>query len=87
MIDHHPAQPIRQQYTKWNGWGFKDSGFEYDRQVGSVRILGNRYMFGGKPLPNMAPYFTRVLELDTEKTSYSQQDVEIDPPNINKLFV
>lgn len=44
-------------------------------------------MFGGKPLPNLAPYFTRHLDLDPEKNSYSQQDVEIDPPNINKLFV
>ena len=51
VIDHHPAQPIKQQYFKWNGWGYKDSGFEYDKEIGHAKVMGTRYMFGGKALP------------------------------------
>ena len=79
--------PVKQDYFKWNGWGFKDSGFEYDKQIGSARVMGNRYMFGGSPLPALVPYFAGTLELSPEHTSYGQKDIEIDPPNINKLFV
>ena len=44
-------------------------------------------MFGGRALPTLVSYFAGVLDLNPDYTSPSQQDVEIDPPNINKLFV
>ena len=87
VIDHHPAQPVKGHDLKWNGWGYKDSGFEYDSQIQQARVKGNRYMFGGRALPTLVTYFAGVLDLNPEYTSPSQQDVEIDPPNINKLFV
>ena len=46
-------------------------------------------MFGGKPLPALVPFFEKDLGLSPEDTSPSQeeQNIQIDPPNINKLFL
>lgn len=46
-IDHHKSKSVKSDWTNLQGWGFKDSGFTIDRKEGGVRILGNRYMFGG----------------------------------------
>ena len=46
-------------------------------------------MFGGKPLPALVPFFEKDLALSPEDVSPSQeeQNIQIDPPNINKLFL
>ena len=72
VIDHHPAQPVKGRDLKWNGWGYKDSGFEYDPQIQQARVKGNRYMFGGRALPTLVSYFAGVLDLNPDHTSPSQ---------------
>ena len=47
VIDHDPSKTIQIHFTNTMGWGYKDSGFEYDRNAGMIKIKGNRYMFGG----------------------------------------
>lgn len=32
IIDHAPDREIKYFYTKLQGWGYRDSGFEYDKQ-------------------------------------------------------
>ena len=46
-------------------------------------------MFGGKALPALVPFFEKDLALSPDDVSPSQeeQNIQIDPPNINKLFL
>jgi hypothetical protein len=46
------------------GWGYKDSGFEYDKKEDGVRIKGTRYMFGGELLPTFLPWLKSNIGVD-----------------------
>ena len=50
VIDHHPSREIKFHYFKWQGWGYRDSGFDLSKDE-CVVVEGNRYMFGGMRLP------------------------------------
>jgi len=47
VIDHHPDREIQMFYYNTQGWGYADSGFEYDKTAKAIKIKGTRYMFGG----------------------------------------
>ena len=47
IIDYHPDSEIKINYFNRFGWGYKDSGFEYNKENKLIKIKGNRYMFGG----------------------------------------
>ncbi|PIK46848.1 Alkyldihydroxyacetonephosphate synthase, peroxisomal [Apostichopus japonicus] len=44
----------RQESLKWNGWGFRDSKFEFDAE-GSGMFKGDRYLLSGM-LPNLRSF-------------------------------
>ena len=77
-IDHHPSKQIKMQYTKLNGWGYKDSGFKYIKEKDACLVLGNRYMFGGQHLPEFHQYFKKEMDIDVDANSDAQTDIEID---------
>jgi len=64
LIDYHPSKQLKIHYFNLMGWGFRDSGFKYDREVGAVKVLGNRYMFGGKHLPEFHHFFEKHMAVD-----------------------
>jgi hypothetical protein len=47
VIDHQVARGVKIDFYNLQGWGYKDSGFAVDRKEMGIRIVGNRYMFGG----------------------------------------
>lgn len=57
----------RQQETKWNGWGFNDSQFVYDREKKVIRFTGSRHEIGEKNLPLMREWAIKTLGVDFEK--------------------
>ncbi|XP_055616526.1 alkyldihydroxyacetonephosphate synthase [Toxorhynchites rutilus septentrionalis] len=56
----------RQDLLKWNGWGYKDSRFEYEN--GTLMFTGSRYPIGGSiSLPYFKQYVERHLNVDLTK--------------------
>ncbi|XP_072753587.1 alkylglycerone-phosphate synthase [Anoplolepis gracilipes] len=68
---------IRQQLLKWNGWGYKDSGFHVNDKF-VIEFMGNRYPIGNRELP----YFTKWCE----KTFDITWDMKHDPQNLPTHF-
>ncbi|XP_065080100.1 alkyldihydroxyacetonephosphate synthase [Ochlerotatus camptorhynchus] len=56
----------RQEALKWNGWGYKDSRFEYGN--GILLFTGDRYPIGGSvSLPHFKEYVLRILNVDLSR--------------------
>ena len=76
----------KQTELKWNGWGFKDSGFE----VGSDDVIvfrGERYDFGGTKLPELLNYFVaRGISLDNTSEAQAPFLDDLPAPKQNTLF-
>lgn len=49
----------RLQALKWNGWGYKDSGFVF--RNGCLEFTGNRYPLGSLVLPHFTNWVTQRL--------------------------
>ncbi|XP_055524384.1 alkyldihydroxyacetonephosphate synthase-like [Wyeomyia smithii] len=62
----HSAIPKhRQHLLKWNGWGYKDSRFEYTN--GTLIFTGDRYPIGGSvSLPYFKEYVEKYLGVDLD---------------------
>jgi len=74
-------------YVKMQGWGFKDSGFQFDKEVGAVKVLGSRYLFGGQHMPSFHEFFKKAMDVDVTTEDPAQLDIEIDPPFLNHEFL
>nr|CAD66418.1 alkyl-dihydroxyacetonephosphate synthase [Suberites domuncula]CAD79441.1 dihydroxyacetonephosphate synthase [Suberites domuncula] len=61
----------RQEVLKWNGWGYKDSGFLINDK-GMAQFLGKRYAIGGQELPHFRKWMEENVQLDLSQTSFSQ---------------
>ncbi|XP_064396861.1 alkyldihydroxyacetonephosphate synthase, peroxisomal-like [Halichondria panicea] len=61
----------RQDVVKWNGWGYKDSGFTINDK-GNAQFLGKRYAIGGQELPYFRKWMEDNVSLDINQTSFSQ---------------
>eukprot|EP00038_Savillea_parva_P014514 m.11169 g.11169 ORF g.11169 m.11169 type:complete len:635 (-) comp2826_c0_seq1:26-1930(-) len=84
-----PAFPMhRQEVLKWNGWGYRDSGFKINED-GIVLFEGERYDFGGTLLPDFLKWMQEERGIDLDKTSFPQPPFtgEIPPPVRNDAFV
>ena len=64
VIDYHSNREIKINFFNRQGWGYADSGFEYNKETQQVKIKGHRYMFGGKTLPKFATYISDNLHAD-----------------------
>ena len=47
VVDLESDREIKINYFNLQGWGYSDSGFEYQTDRKMVQIKGSRYMFGG----------------------------------------
>jgi len=63
-VDNHTNKGNKLDYYNKQGWGYKDSGFEYDKKEDAVRIKGTRYMFGGQILPQFLPWLKDNIGID-----------------------
>jgi hypothetical protein len=61
LIDNHPAKMTKMNYYNKQGWGFKDSGFIYDKEKKSAKMNGDRYLYKNEYLPALLPYLQDVL--------------------------
>lgn len=71
---------------RWNGWGYDDTRFQLNH-AGQVEISGNRYLYSGKVLPNVRPWFEAVLGLNINDTSPAQSTMTVPPALLNEAFV
>lgn len=87
VIDYHVDREIKINYYNFQGWGYADSGFHYNKETKMVKIKGSRYMFGGQVLPKFATYITENLFTDLNADDPAQADMEVSPSNINHEFL
>eukprot|EP00047_Mylnosiga_fluctuans_P001244 m.219489 g.219489 ORF g.219489 m.219489 type:complete len:616 (-) comp10175_c0_seq1:82-1929(-) len=77
----------RQEILRWNGWGYKDSHFELNKD-GKVVFLGDRYAISNVVLPHMREWMEAELGVDMTKLSPSQPALPaIPPPITHEAFV
>ncbi|KAG5309344.1 ADAS synthase, partial [Acromyrmex insinuator] len=78
LIEFESAVPkIRSQLLKWDGWGYKDSGFRInDKNI--IEFTGNRYPIGNQELP----YFTKWCETTFDVTWNMKQTFQNLPKHI-----
>ena len=72
IIDYHPDREIKINYFRLRGWGYQDSGFEYDKEAKMIKIKGNRYMFGGQYLPKFGEFVKNHLNISLEQEDPEQ---------------
>ncbi|XP_054578771.1 alkyldihydroxyacetonephosphate synthase, peroxisomal isoform X3 [Eptesicus fuscus] len=73
----------RQEVLKWNGWGYNDSKFIFNKK-GQVELTGKRYPLSGMILPTFKEWIENTLGVNlehktTSKASLSPSDT---PPSI-----
>lgn len=62
MDQDRKAFPIkRQEELKWNGWGYRDSKFEYHSESDTCTFSGSRYPMAGITMPYLMQWFKNDL--------------------------
>ncbi|XP_054168040.1 alkyldihydroxyacetonephosphate synthase, peroxisomal-like [Oppia nitens] len=83
-----PAIPKkRDTLLKWNGWGYKDSRFEFDTRNHMFSFTGDRYRIGSQKLPLFAQWVESALgvDLNTKFTSQSEsQALDLPKPIVSE---
>ena len=87
IIDYHPDREIKINFFKLRGWGYRDSGFEVNKETKMIKIKGNRYMHGGQSLPKFGEFVKNHLAISLEHEDPEQEDMEVAAPNINHAFL
>uniref|UniRef100_A0A8B9FW49 Alkylglycerone-phosphate synthase n=1 Tax=Amazona collaria TaxID=241587 RepID=A0A8B9FW49_9PSIT len=77
--------PLRQELLKWNGWGYNDSKFIFNKK-GQAEFTGKRYRLGGMVLPTFKEWMEKTFgaSLDHKTTSRATLNVNDVPPSIVK---
>lgn len=58
MDQDRKAFPMkRQEELKWNGWGYRDSKFDYHIETDSCVFSGSRYPMSGSTMPHLMKWF------------------------------
>ncbi|KAM9549536.1 alkyldihydroxyacetonephosphate synthase, peroxisomal isoform 1-T1 [Guaruba guarouba] len=75
----------RQELLKWNGWGYNDSKFIFNKK-GQAEFTGKRYRLGGMVLPTFKEWMEKTFgaSLDHKTTSRATLNVNDVPPSIVK---
>ncbi|XP_042894818.1 alkyldihydroxyacetonephosphate synthase, peroxisomal [Parasteatoda tepidariorum] len=80
----------RQELLKWNGWGYKDSQFQFDSKTGLFTFTGNRYLIGNKVLPNFKNWVESTFAISVDSKKYPPQpeikSEDFPKPIINESF-
>ena len=61
----------RQEVMKWNGWGYNDSKFFFNKK-GQVELTGKRYPLSGLALPTLKDWIQKTLGVSLEHKTTSK---------------
>ncbi|XP_061648310.1 alkyldihydroxyacetonephosphate synthase, peroxisomal isoform X2 [Phyllopteryx taeniolatus] len=79
----------RQEIMKWNGWGYSDSRFLFNKK-GQAEFTGKRYRLSGMIIPNLKDWFESTfgasLQHKTPATPLLNSNA-IQAPTLNKPFM
>ncbi|PKK29631.1 alkylglycerone phosphate synthase [Columba livia] len=78
-----------QELLKWNGWGYNDSKFIFNKK-GQAEFTGKRYRLGGMVLPTFKEWIEKTFgaSLEHRTTSRASLNVNDVPPSIvNEEFL
>uniref|UniRef100_A0AAY4EW24 Alkylglycerone-phosphate synthase n=1 Tax=Denticeps clupeoides TaxID=299321 RepID=A0AAY4EW24_9TELE len=78
----------RQDIMKWNGWGYADSKFFFNKK-GQGEFTGKRYRLSGLILPSLKDWFegTFGANLQHKSPAPSLNTSAVAPPSLNEAFV
>ncbi|XP_053554468.1 alkyldihydroxyacetonephosphate synthase, peroxisomal isoform X1 [Bombina bombina] len=79
----------RQELLKWNGWGYNDSKFTFNKK-GQAEFTGKRYKLSGMVLPALRDWMEKTFgaSLDHRTTSRASLNVsDVPPAIINEGFL
>lgn len=85
MIEYKKLNIIynRQDVLKWNGWGYRDTRFEFNVQDSICEVTGDRYKISGHKLPILRDWFISIIGASLERTSFAQPEMTADQiPNM-----
>ncbi|XP_043750789.1 alkyldihydroxyacetonephosphate synthase, peroxisomal [Cervus elaphus] len=73
----------RQEVMKWNGWGYNDSKFIFNKK-GQIELTGKRYPLSGMALPTFREWIQNTLGINVEHktTSKASLNPSDTPPSI-----
>ncbi|XP_028618732.1 alkyldihydroxyacetonephosphate synthase, peroxisomal [Grammomys surdaster] len=79
----------RQEVMKWNGWGYNDSKFLFNKK-GQVELTGKRYPLSGLALPTLKDWIQNTLGVNLEHKTTSKTSInpsEAPPSIVNEDFL
>ncbi|KAI5621104.1 alkyldihydroxyacetonephosphate synthase, peroxisomal, partial [Silurus asotus] len=79
----------RQEIMKWNGWGYSDSRFLFNKK-GQAEFTGRRYRLSGLILPSLKDWFESTFGANLQHKTPATASLSVSavpPPNLNELFV
>uniref|UniRef100_A0A671Q3N8 Alkylglycerone-phosphate synthase n=1 Tax=Sinocyclocheilus anshuiensis TaxID=1608454 RepID=A0A671Q3N8_9TELE len=78
---------LRQEIMKWNGWGYSDSRFLFNKK-GQAEFTGKRYRLSGLILPSLKDWFEGTFGANLQHRSPPSLNLSaVAPPNLNQPFV
>ncbi|KAG7227608.1 hypothetical protein INR49_005423 [Caranx melampygus] len=79
----------RQEIMKWNGWGYSDSRFLFNKK-GQAEFTGKRYRLSGMIIPGLKDWFESTfgasLQHKTPATPILNSSA-VQPPTLNETFI
>uniref|UniRef100_A0A673AZ19 Alkylglycerone-phosphate synthase n=1 Tax=Sphaeramia orbicularis TaxID=375764 RepID=A0A673AZ19_9TELE len=83
----HIKCPILQEIMKWNGWGYVDSKFQFNKK-GQAEFTGKRYRLSGMVMPALKEWFESTFGASLQhKTPAIPNSSAVQPPILNEAFV
>ncbi|XP_071197666.1 alkyldihydroxyacetonephosphate synthase, peroxisomal-like isoform X2 [Salvelinus alpinus] len=79
----------RQEIMKWNGWGYSDSKFLFNKK-GQAEFTGKRYRLSGMTLPSLQDWFENTFGASMKHKSPATPVLNVSavpPPRLNEAFV
>ncbi|MGH0126276.1 UNVERIFIED_CONTAM: hypothetical protein FKN15_027262 [Acipenser sinensis] len=79
----------KQEILKWNGWGYNDSKFMFNKK-GQAEFTGKRYRLSGMVLPALREWFEKTFGASLEHKTPARSALnpsDVPPPILNEGFV
>nr|XP_005573634.1 PREDICTED: alkyldihydroxyacetonephosphate synthase, peroxisomal isoform X4 [Macaca fascicularis]XP_024648995.1 alkyldihydroxyacetonephosphate synthase, peroxisomal isoform X2 [Macaca nemestrina]XP_028686705.1 alkyldihydroxyacetonephosphate synthase, peroxisomal isoform X4 [Macaca mulatta] len=86
---NHSIYLIRQEVMKWNGWGYNDSKFIFNKK-GQIELTGKRYPLSGMGLPTFKEWIQNTLGVNVEHKTTSKASLnpsDTPPSVVNEDFL
>ncbi|XP_076323207.1 alkyldihydroxyacetonephosphate synthase, peroxisomal-like [Tachypleus tridentatus] len=80
----------RQDFMKWNGWGYRDSQFLYDFDNDIIHFVGARYPLANKKFPLFKSWIKAAFGVSDDCHCKPKHEIKIEDlpvPTVNKDFL